>query len=52
MVRRILLPGAILLPLLFLVPACSSDSKTDSKPTTSMPKDVAPPSPKPAGKSG
>ena len=51
MIRRFLLPGAILSGILLLVPACSSDTKTKTGPTPAF-KDQAPPMPKPAGKSG
>jgi hypothetical protein len=50
MVRRLLLPGAILFLILLTVPACNSDRNTDKK--DSLPPDQAPPSPKPAGKPG
>jgi len=54
MIRRFLLSGAILLFILALVPACSSDRDTDKggKPPANMPPDQPPPEPKPSGKSG
>ena len=51
MLRRFLLLGTILLGILLLVPACSSDTKTKTGPTPAF-KDQAPPTPKPAGKAG
>lgn len=54
MVGRLLLFGAILLPLLLLVPACGGDrdSGKGAKPPTLSPQDQPPPEPRPAGKSG
>jgi hypothetical protein len=51
MIRRFLLPGAVLLFILSLVPACDGGRKTNTGATPPLP-DKAPPPPRPAGKPG